>query len=271
MIHIEKPLKAPRILTIKGSEQTQKDCAAYDLHPSDYRSGSKKFEFNSRIYGAKSVKNALLKAQYNKCCYCESKFLSASYGAVEHFRPKGAVKQKRGQTEESPGYYWLSYDWDNLLVSCERCNSSHKGSLFPLADQKRRAQSHHDDIKAEQPLFVNPAREDPRRHIHFRGEVAMPITKMGRETIQGMGLRRSDLEEARRERLAYLRSLGDIVELGNSSIDQKMRALAVETQEFLKSVVRPEAEYSAMAQDFLDSDSYSTGNEQSHKMSSQPS
>lgn len=258
MIRIEKPPKAPKILTTKGSEQTQKDCAAYDLHPSDYRSGSKKFEFNGKIYSAKPVKNALLKAQYNKCCYCESKFLPTSYGAVEHFRPKGAAKQKHGQSEEYPGYYWLAYDWDNLLVSCERCNSSHKGNLFPLAGQRKRAQSHHDDVKAEQPLFVNPAREDPRRHIRFRGEVAIPITKMGRETIQGLGLRRSDLEEARRERLAHLKGLRNIVELGNSFTDQEMRALAEQAQEFLKAVVRPEAEYSAMAQDFFDSDSYST-------------
>lgn len=256
MIRIKKPAKAPKILTTKGSEQTLKDCAVYDSHPSDYRSGSKKFEFNSGIYSAKSVKDALLKAQHRKCCYCESKFLSASYGAVEHFRPKRAVKQKHGQSEEYPGYYWLAYDWDNLLVSCERCNSSHKGKLFPLTDQKRRAQNHHEDIKREQPLFVNPAREDPRRHIRFRGETAQFITKMGRETIQGIGLRRSDLEEARRERLAQLKRLRSIVELGKSLTNQKMRALAVQAQEFLKSAVRPEAEYSAMAQDFFDSDIY---------------
>ena len=261
MIRIEKPPKAPKILTTKGSEQTQKDCAAYDLHPSDYCSGSKKFEFNGKIYSAKSVKNALLKAQYNKCCYCESKFLSTSYGAVEHFRPKGAAKQKHGQSEEYPGYYWLAYDWDNILVSCERCNSSHKGNLFPLAGQRKRAQSHHDDVKVEQPLFVNPAREDPRRHIRFRAEAAMPITGMGRETIQGLGLRRSDLEEDRRERLAHLKVFRDLVELGNSATDQKMRALVEQAEQHVKYAVRPEAEYSAMAQDFLNSDKSSAGNE----------
>ena len=261
MIHIEKPVKAPKILTTKGAEQTQQDCAAYDLYSSDYRSGSKKFEFKRGIYSAKPVKNVLLKAQHHKCCYCESKFLSTSYGAVEHFRPKGAVKQERGQSEEYPGYYWLAYAWDNLLVSCELCNSSHKGSLFPLADQRKRAQSHCDDIKREQPLFVNPAREDPRQHIRFRAEAAMPITGMGRETIQGLGLRRSDLEEDRRERLAYLKVFRDLVELGNSATDQKMQALAEQAGQHVKYAVRPEAEYSAMAQDFLNSDKSSAGNE----------
>ena len=61
----------------------------------------------------------------------------------------------------------------------------------------------------EHQILVNPAREDPRRHIHFRGEVAMPSTKMGRETIQGMGLRRADLEEAH-TRLAQRGTLTDV-------------------------------------------------------------
>ena len=51
--------------------------------------------------------------------------------------------------------------------------------------------------------------------------------------------------------MAQLKRLRHIVELGNSSTDQEKRALAAQTQEFLKSVVRPEAKYSAMAQDFL--------------------
>ena len=258
MIRVRKPLKAPKILTTKGAEQTNKDRVAYDLRSNDYRSGLKKFEFKDHIYNAKSVKNALLKAQHKKCCYCESKFSSTSYGAVEHFRPKGGVKQKQGQRQQYPGYYWLAYDWDNLLVSCERCNSSHKGNLFPLAVQKRRARSHHDDVTEEQSLFIDPAREEPRRHIRFRGEVPYGITKRGRETIQGMGLRRPDLEEARREKLVPLRRLHSLVELSKNSDDQNDIEKA---RKLLADACLPEAEYSAMARDFLDSDRSSTRDE----------
>lgn len=56
MIRVRKPLKAPKILTTKGAEQTNKDRAAYDLQPDDYLSGSKKFEFKNHIYNAKCVK-----------------------------------------------------------------------------------------------------------------------------------------------------------------------------------------------------------------------
>jgi len=56
MIRIRKPLKAPRVLTTKGAEQTNKDRAAYDLRSDDYRSDLEKFEFKERIYSAKCVK-----------------------------------------------------------------------------------------------------------------------------------------------------------------------------------------------------------------------
>lgn len=254
MIRIRKPLKAPHVLTTKGAAQTQKNCA-------DYNSGSRKFEFKSHIYNAKSVKNALLKTQHKKCCYCESKFLPTSYGAVEHFRPKGAVRQKQGQSQQYPGYYWLAYDWDNLLVSCEQCNSSHKGNLFPLAIQKRRARSHHDDITKEQPLFIDPAREDPRRHIRFRGQTVYGITKRGRETIQGMGLGREDLEEARIEKLELLRTLHLFVKLKKDSAEPNDQNIVEEARKLLAEAVLPNAEYSAMAQDFLNPANLSAANE----------
>src|SRR5437870_59542 len=108
MIRIVKPAKPPNILTTKGAEQTRKDCASYDDSPADHCSGEKTFSINSNIYRSESVWKLLSHAQYHKCCYCESKFLATSYGPVEHYRPKGAVQQARGQKKEYPGYTgWL--------------------------------------------------------------------------------------------------------------------------------------------------------------------
>ncbi len=89
MIRIRMPAEVPDILDKEGTEQTKRDCEAYDQNPNKYRSGLTKFQFSAGIYGAADVKGALKKAQYDKCCYCESKFVSNSYGVVEHFRPKG--------------------------------------------------------------------------------------------------------------------------------------------------------------------------------------
>ena len=246
MIRIERPPESPEVLQTKGRRKTNENCSRYDIHVNDYRDGSRKFEFDSAVYGHNSVKSALLQAQFGKCCYCESRFGATSYGAVEHFRPKGAVQQEPDQGREYPGYYWLAYAWDNLLVSCEKCNTTHKRNLFPLGDDSARARSHHDDLNAECPLFVDPATEDPRRHIRFRGAAVVSATRRGQATIEGMGLRRSDLEEARMERLHKLRLLCEIVKLeGMASKD-----LVESARRELEEAILPHTKYSAMAHDF---------------------
>lgn len=212
MIRIVKPANPPKILTTKGAEQTQNDCLAYDNNPAEYRSGERKFAADRRLYGAKSVKDTLMDAQHKKCCYCETMLPPASYGDVEHYRPKGAVQQDPGQHEEYPGYYWLAYDWNNLLVSCTPCNLR-KRTLFPLMDPHARVRSHHENLEAEQPLFIHPAMEDPRHHIRFRREAPEPFTPRGRVTIERLGLRHTKLEEERRERLATLERYRETIEL----------------------------------------------------------
>src|SRR5262249_33397048 len=227
MIRIVKPAKPPKILTTKGAEQTQKDCAAYDDSSADYRSGEKTFNIDSNIYRSQSVRKALRRAQYDKCCYCESKFLATSYGPVEHYRPKGAVQQAHGQKIEYPGYYWLAYDWNNLLFSCTACNTK-KGELFPLTDNKTRARSHHDDITMEQPLLINPTVENPRDHIRFREDIPEPLngSEIGKITIWYLDLCRAELKTERREWLGILKTYRDFIEVTKNSSDpeqQRMR------------------------------------------------
>ena len=252
MIRIGKPPNTPIILLKQGADQTREDKAAYDNDPGGYRSGKHKFQANNRIYGDKSVKLVLLSAQHGKCCYCEAKFGATSYGDVEHYRPKGAVKQGPGLSIEYPGYYWLAYDWDNLLVSCTVCNRN-KSSLFPLVDETARACSHHDDIEKEQPLFINPARDDPREHIYFRGEEPIPITELGRGTIKGLNLRRDDLQECRRTCLGELKILQDLIVVAENSSNPDMQDPIKRAKEQLKTAISPETQFSSMMQDFLGS------------------
>ena len=145
MIRVIKPQTAPLILrdpNKRGPKATRKLRGAYDH-------GTRAFTFNSDIYGAKSVKKALIKAQHDKCCFCESKITHVAYGDVEHFRPKGGYRQRPEDELEQPGYYWLAYAWTNLYLSCQLCNQRYKANLFPLKDPDRRAKSHHEDVAAE--------------------------------------------------------------------------------------------------------------------------
>ena len=250
MIRIERPAGAPDILQDSGERERRTDCEAYDLHSEEYRSRSRTFKFKDHIHTHDSVKNALLEAQHSKCCYCESKFRANYPGAVEHFRPKGAVQQERRQRREYPGYYWLVYRWENLLVSCYSCNSSHKSVLFPLSNPEARARSHRDNLEAERPLLVDPASEDPRQHIRFRGSACEPLTERGRETIRVLGLSRRDLEEDRREWLDILDVLREAVRLGEIVGGARVER----ARDILERAVRPEAEYSSMARYFLEPD-----------------
>lgn len=248
MIRIARPDRVPDILLDAGGRETRLNSESYDSNTAAYRSKKKRFQFERNIYTDTTVKNGLLEAQHEKCCYCESKFRANSPGAVEHFRPKGAVQQESGKEMLYPGYYWLAYSWNNLLVSCETCNSSYKRSLFPLADEKARARSHHDDIRTETPIFIDPASDDPRQHIRFRGAEIGHLTDRGLRTIKGLGLARDDLEDARAEVLERLETLYFVIE----DLKDEVQSPKIErTRRLLNKATRPEAEFSAMMRDFL--------------------
>ena len=249
MIRVTRPSTKPEILLTKGARQTEQDKTAYDTDPNGYRSGNRKFQ-SKKIYGNKSVKDALLNAQHSKCCYCEAKIGATSHGEVEHYRPKGAVKQSVASNMEYPGYYWLAYDWDNLLVSCAVCNRK-KSFLFPLENEVVRARSHHDNIQDEKPLFINPAKDEPREHICFRGEEPVPVTELGRKTIECLQLRRPALQECRRKRLQELESSRDLIDAEENSDNPNLQVLIRKAKEQLKKAIKPEAKFSSMAQDFL--------------------
>ena len=250
MIRVRRPLQGPAVLLDAGRDETNLNREAYDSDEEAYRAGSKKFDFNRNIYAHESVKNALLLAQHGKCCYCERKFRASSPGAVEHFRPKGAVRAARGTQNRYPGYYWLAYEWKNLLVSCETCNSSHKGSSFPLEDEDKRAQCHHDPVDEETPVFVDPASEDPADHIQFRRAEVEHLTDRGLGTINGLGLRRGDLEDLRADRLAWV----EAVFLLSSKLHGNVPPADTDhARRLLTEASRPEAEFSAMTRDFLNS------------------
>ena len=77
----------------------------------------KKFEKSDR-YKCKDVKDNLDKIYHKKCAFCEKSLLDADK-PIDHFRPKNG------------GYYWLSFSWDNLIMTCTECNRSKNKSRLP--------------------------------------------------------------------------------------------------------------------------------------------
>ena len=216
MIRIKKSSVAPAILKTAGvAAARQAREVRYDASPAACRApGNRLLNVPATLYNHASVKQKLIKAQKEKCCYCEGKLLAVGYGEVEHYRPKNGFKQGPGLALEKPGYYWLAYEWDNLLFTCKRCNGGHKRNYFPLANHPAgRAYSHHDTLAREQPLLLHPAHDDPAAHIGFRRAVAVAKTPRGKATIQLCGLNRKHKLERRRTHLAHIESHDSLADL----------------------------------------------------------
>jgi uncharacterized protein (TIGR02646 family) len=252
MIRITKPQNVPRTLLTTGRRKTRKMCEAYTAHPDDYNTGEKKFSFKKdKCYNAPSVKEALKKAQHGKCCYCESKFGHVTFGDVEHFRPKNGYQQREEELVY-PGYYWLAYEWRNLLASCQICNQKFKKNLFPLRDESRRARSHNDDIIFEEPLLINPAEQDPAEYIAFRKEIVYAIggNPTGTTTIDILQLNREPLAEKRRECLKNIRLIQKSLQKLDPTIPGN-REFIQEAQNFLNEAVCDYTEYAGMIRSYF--------------------
>ena len=73
----------------------------------------------------KKAKPQLLKETSGKCAYCEAPTHEVAFGDVEHYRPKSE-------------YWWLAYNYDNYLASCQLCNQKFKKAKFPITNAKLR-------------------------------------------------------------------------------------------------------------------------------------
>jgi uncharacterized protein (TIGR02646 family) len=193
MIQITKKLTTSPIInysqgakkgTCKLAGETTRLENLYLSNPEQFDgSGDASFKVYSKLYGHPDIKEQLIAAQDAKCCFCEAKVIHTCPGDVEHFRPKRGFSQSADRAIQKPGYYWLTYNWDNLLFCCIQCNRRDKANLFPLQDEASRATSPADDLTAEQPLFIHPVQDNPADYITFHQEVVAPVTTGNQRAI----------------------------------------------------------------------------------------
>lgn len=170
---------------------TDRIVSDYESNPNNYNNGTSKFIIDN-VYSHDNIKLKLKEIQKNKCAFCEIN-LESQHGEVEHFRPKRMYKQNPKDSANYPGYYWLSYSWDNLLLSCITCNQKWKKNLFPIKRPEKRAKNHYYNILYERPYFINPYIEEPSNFIRFKGPMAEGVDKCnrGKITIKYFNLNRS--------------------------------------------------------------------------------
>lgn len=117
----------------------------------------------------KKSKQRLEKQFHNKCAYCETEYLATSDTWIEHYRPKSE-------------YYWLAYEWSNLIPTCTKCNRKKK-DYFPLINAKNKVRkppllSGKLDISKckadtsplidEQPFVLHPKIDNPQEYFDFK-------------------------------------------------------------------------------------------------------
>jgi uncharacterized protein (TIGR02646 family) len=242
MIRINKKIGSaiPDVLRVKGTKRVEK-------YVEDYNNGLREFDFVAEIYGHSEVKRSLEKLQDYKCCFCESNVSAISHGDVEHYRPKAGWVQG-DEPINKPGYFWLAYDWDNLLLSCQICNQKYKKNHFPLITETTRAKKHSDDISKEDPYLIHPVNDDPEEHIEFNNEVpkAKNGSNRGKVTIEKLGLDRSLLNEKRRVTFNTVARLYKTAKALPNHVSEKQEA-----KNYLLSLQNDDVEYASMLRCFF--------------------
>jgi hypothetical protein len=198
---------------------------------------------------------------YNKCAYCE-KILTTDeketiYYDAEHYRPKAKVSMKGSskdvQTTDEfgnkithPGYFWIAYDYNNLLPSCKICNSgTGKQNQHPVKktytiirnvkdidktklagrciESPRRKDYYFLSVeelnKDEEPLLLNPFIDEVSESLRFDdGGIILPKDNIGKgeNTIAILHLDREDLMNGRNAAQAFLQNFIDDYHLARS-------------------------------------------------------
>ncbi len=162
---------------------------------------------DSKCYRDTTIEE-LTKLYKNKCAACERD--RGIELQVDHFRPKKARDNKTHTQYNNPGYYWLAYEWSNLIPLCSSCNRS-KHNKFPIKGNRVSKHINTQNIHPflpydinwlnliENPLLVNPETDNhvARHFIFDRNGRMRDRTDFGEETIAVFKLNRRDLRRKR--------------------------------------------------------------------------
>ncbi len=170
-----------------------------------------KHSFSCYNDSKKTVLKRLKEIYHNKCGYCETKINAGFELQIEHYRPKKEVKED----STHKGYYWLGYEWSNLLLACPKCNQQGaKGNHFPIEGERVYIHNNFltngilvskkcyplELLEQEKPLLLNPEVDRVEKYLFFlpTGEVR-GFENRGKRTIEICNLERDSLIIARKK------------------------------------------------------------------------
>ena len=226
-----------------------------------------KGKIKPKFYGASDVLEKLKNLYHNKCAYCET--LEPEF-EIEHYRPKKRVSEDLANHK---GYYWLAYEWTNLLPACHDCNKNGvKENHFPIEGTRKYEpkllQNSEIDFSAnkltsqyledEKPLFLNPEMPDFDPFYYFKFdktgffEAKQPENTFGyrqaEKTIGIVKLNREKLYYYRREKILAI-FYKNLKQLYTDFLDKELNEKYFKKQIFrmldnIKENSKPNKEYS---------------------------
>lgn len=212
MIQVER-IDKPEILKKKQYEwqvSLLRIIGEYKKTPS--AKNRKKLQSAFSKYNHREIKNSLCIMFSGKCAYCESHIIHIGYGHIEHYQPKSKFPE-------------LCFDWNNLLLSCEICNSSlYKGDKFP-------------DDEEGGPL-VYPIDEDPDMFFYFEFDpdtgVANILPKNDRAstTEKTLGLNRPELVKRRSSIVQLLGAIAIKASQGDEAFCAELKRRCNKNEEY---------------------------------------
>lgn len=161
----------------------------------------------------------------SKCAYCECRVTDLRDADIDHYRPVRRLTDENdnlvmitkadGRQVPHPGYYWLAYDWRNLLPSCKFCNGRTiaggkrvgKYCRFPVAASHAISPG---EEAGEEPTLLHPVRDNPEEHLTVDTKTGLVkcLTGRGRVTADVLGLNERDgLPEERRKAIDQVKAL----------------------------------------------------------------
>jgi uncharacterized protein (TIGR02646 family) len=179
------------------------------------------------------VEDHLARTYLNKCAYCER----LEKADIEHYRPKKSVKD-----ETHDGYYWLCYEWTNLLPSCVKCNrDGAKLTHFPILGKRVLApkllrgrridlncnKAFNKPLIDEIPYLLNPEIDKPELFFEFELDKSGEGIRLKGIDTNGRGVRTIEICKLNRQELRLHRQrdvIDPFVEAIEASFAKRARA-----------------------------------------------
>lgn len=192
MIKLTRPKLEKRVAEMLAARATE---AAKFYGTKATSRAQKRFDFALTIDWAQML--------FTKCAYCEQK-MAPSGIHTNRYRPEAAAQDWPKGKEWREHYWWMAFEWQNLLPLCSHCTSL-KGHHFPVV-MRAKVEASLTELKREGAKLIDPFTEDPAGLITFNenGE-AIGTTERGNLTIELLSLNRTDLLA---KRLQAIKTLG---------------------------------------------------------------